>query len=1129
MAYIFDPINNTLIDDEDKSLGNKLALNTEEFQKLLEIPGVFRASEAPQPPVRPDVQEIEAINRFMRDNPVGKAEGGRINLQKGTKKLTVPKLPNLKVFPSFTFDSKKIKAKQKVIDKFKNDLKKYLLQEITEFKKTSLPKEKYQLIENDILREMGYDPVQAAGRKRISPPSSLRKYIKEAINELPKDGRWELNKTGKGTIVADRVLPSEIKDNIKPFFRKNYKTKTISQMAEELSGVQRGNLLFSNVNESLKRFRDFLIDKKVIKLKDTPKGMGGTEFGTRLPPKAYFGYKSKVKDLAKLLGVNKDSRYFYTRGANKGKFSYANFDNELLKFLNYNLIKGSLSPDFPIEMLPSLEHTVGIGPGKIIGEGDVLRKVELQTKQYNFDPIKGVSARSKIFRDVQSYLKTAKTNFNAGNLDEANESLKTVNSLYDLVSERFSLKRKDLPKYVVDKKGIKEINVKQVLKPETVQKSFFNFFKKVANQASDKTLKQIEKVQPSVAKVINLFKKGKDTLAKDYIKIRMPDVKGGQLFAFAGYGPMPTIELGDKVMQVAKAVKPAAKALGTATLAVDPVFAALDFSKAAGEGVSGGQAASYTAQSFFQDLINLPRTLEDLAYTATEKGTFKNFGEKENRIFDYKPKTFADDFLKNIVEQTPKEVLKARKAIIDFDTTVRPNMSMVDDIDIPESKTEIEAAKKNFMDERGVDLSVLDNLEEDKVKLPSTPSLIESLVAPDQTLNQFLANGGRAGFSNGGAAGADENFAAELEYFFTNPDAELPKMQTYKETMNPIEVLNDIIDPRNYPYYADVLARSGLRIGEFALKVLPATGKLINDLITKPSFKITGSGKNNYVQDYADVLPSNIKGTGIFSEFLQNITPTTLEKKVGLDKLIKAEEQKQIDRGSTAGPKVFADTVGLGAEVTAPIFPGLRLLRAYAANRNLPVNDTTQKILIKEIDDVLEKRGMNRREFLQATGAGATVILAKLLGFGDEIARTAKVAEKAVEGSSGVVPPYFFDLVEIIKKKGRDTTKINATQNLENVFSYKDYEVYENLATGAIRVEKTNMGANITLGEDGIKSQEMMEFKPGRADETTKGTPADEFEQATVYPDAEGKMKDLEEGEIDIEEILEFIKNEKTN
>ena len=46
---MFDPINNTLIDDEDKSLGNKFALNDDEFQKLLDIPGVFKASEAPQP------------------------------------------------------------------------------------------------------------------------------------------------------------------------------------------------------------------------------------------------------------------------------------------------------------------------------------------------------------------------------------------------------------------------------------------------------------------------------------------------------------------------------------------------------------------------------------------------------------------------------------------------------------------------------------------------------------------------------------------------------------------------------------------------------------------------------------------------------------------------------------------------------------------------------------------------------------------------------------------------------------------------------------------------------------------------------------------------------------------------
>jgi hypothetical protein len=59
------------------------------------------------------------------------------------------------------------------------------------------------------------------------------------------------------------------------------------------------------------------------------------------------------------------------------------------------------------------------------------------------------------------------------------------------------------------------------------------------------------------------------------------------------------------------------------------------------------------------------------------------------------------------------------------------------------------------------------------------------------------AEGGRAGFSGGGAVGADDNFAKELEYYFTNPEAELPQMQTFKETMNPVTHLNDMLDPRN--------------------------------------------------------------------------------------------------------------------------------------------------------------------------------------------------------------------------------------------------------------------------------------------------------------------------------------------
>ena len=52
----------------------------------------------------------------------------------------------------------------------------------------------------------------------------------------------------------------------------------------------------------------------------------------------------------------------------------------------------------------------------------------------------------------------------------------------------------------------------------------------------------------------------------------------------------------------------------------------------------------------------------------------------------------------------------------------------------------------------------------------------------------------RVDFNGGGAAGADDTFAKELEFYFLNPETELPKAQTYKETMNPIQLVNDIIE-----------------------------------------------------------------------------------------------------------------------------------------------------------------------------------------------------------------------------------------------------------------------------------------------------------------------------------------------
>lgn len=422
----------------------------------------------------------------------------------------VPKYPDLRMFPATPTEAQ-AKAKAKVLNKFKNDLKKYLLKQIKDFKKGALPNEKYQLIENEVHRAMGYD--QAAGNK---PSKTVIKYVKEAISELPKDGSWELNKTGKGEIADSSkrmgAIPKDLKDRIKPFFRKNYKNLSVAQMAERLSGQLGGHPLHAAVRSALFRYRDFLAEKGVIKVSDVQRGMGGAEGVKRMPPKAYSDYKDKYITLAEKAGIADDPRFFATKGPRKDKFAYWKFDDYMKNtMLNMNKIRSVLGPNFPTMLLPSFEHIMGVNPGTITGDTSALKKVELQTKKYNFGAIDGMGARSADFRRVQNNLKSAVAELTDGNTVSANKSLAKVNQIYDNVAEKFNLNRNGLPNYTVKSGGIFENNLRQVSKAEKPNVSMFNFFEKVANQASEKEMKVIKdptKVDPRVAKVITKIQAG---------------------------------------------------------------------------------------------------------------------------------------------------------------------------------------------------------------------------------------------------------------------------------------------------------------------------------------------------------------------------------------------------------------------------------------------------------------------------------------------------------------------------------------------------------------------------------------------------------------------------------------------
>ena len=159
------------------------------------------------------------------------------------------------------------------------------------------------------------------------------------------------------------------------------------------------------------------------------------------------------------------------------------------------------------------------------------------------------------------------------------------------------------------------------------------------------------------------------------------------------------------------------------------------------------------------------------------------------------------------------------------------------------------------------------------------------------------------------------------------------------------------------------------------------------------------------------------------------------------------------------------------------------------------------------------KAGMTRRAFMKlmgAAGAGIGALKSGILGLGKEAAP----AVEAVKETVTQAPSYFFDLVNKIKMFGKEGIRIGPRKRTVN---YKNYELTEDISTGDITIVKQKGDPDFAYEE------EVMLLRRGQADETTKGrTPPDEYEELTVRPDMEGKMKDVEDV-IEPEGIQEII------
>ena len=165
-----------------------------------------------------------------------------------------------------------------------------------------------------------------------------------------------------------------------------------------------------------------------------------------------------------------------------------------------------------------------------------------------------------------------------------------------------------------------------------------------------------------------------------------------------------------------------------------------------------------------------------------------------------------------------------------------------------------------------------------------------------------------------------------------------------------------------------------------------------------------------------------------------------------------------------------------------------------------------------------------RRKFMKIMGGLAT------LPFVGKYFKGAKTAAPAVEKAVETVteaPSYFFDLVAKIKLLGtqRRTPSYRERVN-EYQYTGKDgneYLLTEELDTGDIMIQKDKIGGR-NYGDESyevIEDRTEMVFRKGQADETTKGRPADDYEEYKVEFDQDGTAADASQiDEISKKEII---------
>jgi len=146
--------------------------------------------------------------------------------------------------------------------------------------------------------------------------------------------------------------------------------------------------------------------------------------------------------------------------------------------------------------------------------------------------------------------------------------------------------------------------------------------------------------------------------------------------------------------------------------------------------------------------------------------------------------------------------------------------------------------------------------------------------------------------------------------------------------------------------------------------------------------------------------------------------------------------------------------------------------------------------------------GMGRRGFLKllgGLGAAGAAFKTGLLGLKGGAKPAAKVA---AEAATGTAPPHFLKLVAKIKALGDDVTETAALAERQNVKTYKDFELTEDIATGKQEIIRYKQSDEATYYGQPLTEETYMAYTPGETIIGKSNKPVktlDDYEEGTAF------------------------------